>query len=85
MKLAIDRRQTLMYIPRINVILFGMVGFIKDKQVDLLHSDMTVHQAMIQDISRTDDHHVILEMLCPSLLAPKVDPHCTEEVSNFLV
>jgi hypothetical protein len=50
------------------MVLFGMVGFVKYKQVDLVHPDKGVDQALVKDLRCADDDHVIDEMLLPGFL-----------------
>jgi hypothetical protein len=48
------------------MLLFGMMCFIEYEQVDLLHSNKRVNQALMKNLACAYDNHFVLEMLIPS-------------------
>jgi hypothetical protein len=46
------------------------MGFIEYQEVDLFHSDVGVQQALVQNLRSTNNNHVLLEKLSPSLATP---------------
>ena len=63
----------------------GVVRFVKDQEVDLIHSDETVSKALVEHLRRTDDDLVLLEMICPDVLVPEVCLHGATEPCDFVV
>ena len=49
----------------IRVILFGVVGFVKDQQVDLVHPNVRVGKALVEDFGSTDNGHVLVKSSVP--------------------
>lgn len=67
------------------MVLLRMVSLVKDQQVDLIHPNKCVEQALVQYLCRADNSHVLLEVVLPRLLAPEVCAHGTVEVSHALI
>lgn len=61
------------------------MSFVKDQKIDLLYLQKPVEKALVQDLSRTDQYHVFLEMGVPGLLVPVVYAHAAVEQPNALI
>jgi len=62
-----------------------MVSFIEYQQVDLIHLNERMHEALKEDFCGAHEHHVFCEMLFPHRLRPQIGTHCTAEALNLLV
>lgn len=67
------------------MILFGVMCFIENQQVYLIHPHIRVKETLVQDLRRAYYHHVGVEMVVPGLLAPQVCSHGTEKLPDILV
>lgn len=70
---------------RVAMTFLGMMSLVENEQVDLLHLDERMHEALSEDLGGADNDHVLIEMLCPYLLRPEVAAHGTTEALHFLV
>ena len=62
-----------------------MMGLVKDKKVYLINRNERMRQALMEYLSCTNNDHVFLEDLPPSLFGPKIAAHLTTEAINFLI
>lgn len=67
------------------MVLFRVMCFIEDKQVDAVDCDEGVHEALVKHFCCTDNYHVVTEMLLPDILRPQVAAHLTTETLNVLI
>lgn len=67
------------------MILFGVMSFVENKQIDLIHSHVRVQETLVQYLCCANYHHVRLEILVPGLFAPKVCSHGAKELGDILV
>lgn len=52
------------------MVFLGVVGFVEDEEVYLADLDVGAEQALVQDLCRTDNHHVLFEVPVPCLFVP---------------
>ena len=52
------------------MILLRVMGFIEYEKVDLFHLYVRTEQTLAQNLCCTDYHHVLFEVLIPSLFTP---------------
>ena len=70
----------------IRMILFGVVCFIKDQQVDLVHSDVGMGEALVEDLGGADNGHILVKGLLPKGLAERdILDHVPAEFLNGIV
>lgn len=67
------------------MILFGVMSFVNDEKIYLSHGNERVHQTLIQYLGRTDDCHILLEMLIPHPFTPEIAIHLAAKPINLLV
>ena len=67
------------------MILFGVMGLVENKQIDLVHPHVRIEEALVQNLCRAHYHHVRFEVLIPSLFAPQICSHGTKELCDTLV
>lgn len=61
------------------------MSFVEDEEIDLIHGDERVHQALIENFCRTNNDHVLVEDFPPSLFRPKVAAHFSAKSFNLLI
>lgn len=49
---------------------FGMVSLIENQQVYLIHPNVGIQKALVQNFRCANYHHVIFEIFSPGLLVP---------------
>ena len=52
---------------RVGMILFGVVGFVENEQIDLVHGNEGMSKALIEDLRCADNDFVLGQPLLPSL------------------
>lgn len=62
-----------------------MVRLVEDEEIDLIHRNEGMHQALIEDLGCTDNDHIFCEHFPPSPLCPKIAAHLTTEALDLLV
>lgn len=67
------------------MIFLCVMGFIEYQEVDLFHSDVGVQQALVQNLRRTNNNHILLEKLSPSLATPEVRTESSKYVANIYI
>jgi hypothetical protein len=65
------------------MIFLRVMGFIEYQEVDLFHSDMGMQQALVQNLRRTNNNHIFLEKLSPSLATPEVKTKSSKYATNI--
>ena len=73
------------YKPRVCVVLFCVVSLVKYEKVYLLHFQECRLKAVAKYVCGTDDGHVVLEMLVPGSLTPRVNIHIAAKTLDLLV
>jgi len=63
----------------------GMVRFVKNQEIDLIHRDERVCEALVKYLCSTNDDLVLLEVVCPDILSPQVGSHGATESRDFMV
>ena len=64
---------------------FGMVSFIENQQVDLLHSYEGSIQAIFEDSRSTDHYFGFSKDVPPGLFRPHIAAHFSDKVFNWLI
>ena len=54
------------------MILFGVMCLIEDQQVDILHPDVGIQKAVVQDIGGTDYNHALTQRFLPYFFTPEI-------------
>lgn len=72
-------------IPCIWMILLCMVGFVKDKEVDLVHADEGTHETLMENFRRAENYHILLELLLPDFFSPMIGTHLATKTLDRLI
>lgn len=72
-------------IPCIWMILLCMVGFVKDKEVDLVHADKGTHETLMENFRRAENYHILLELLLPDFFGPMIGTHLATKTLDRLI
>ena len=68
----------------IGMALLCVMDFVKDEQIDLIHANETMGQAMMQDIGSANHNHVFHKHFLPRAGRPEVTAHGTTEFLSFV-
>lgn len=61
------------------------MGFVEDKDVDLVHFDETIQQTMIENFCRANNDHVLVEPFFPCALFPEIGTHGAVDEGHVLI
>lgn len=67
------------------MILLCVVGFVKDKEIDLVHTYEGSVETLMKNFRCADDYHVLLQLLQPDFLSPVICTHLATEALDRLI
>lgn len=67
------------------MVLLRMMSLVKYQQVNLVHSNESIEQALVQYLRSANNDHVLLKVILPRLLVPQVRTHGAVEMSHALI
>lgn len=82
---VLGRILTKSYEPCVGVVLLGVMGFIKNHEVDLFYLHKSIEKAFLKNGGCADYDHVFIELNFPRLLVPVIYPHIAVQVTDALV
>lgn len=62
-----------------------MVGFVKDKEVNLVHADEGTHETLMENFRCAENYHILPQLLLPDFLSPMIGTHLATEALDRLI
>lgn len=67
------------------MILLGMMRFIEYEEIDLVNSNKSMKEALVEHLGSTHNNHVLGEVLTPRVLFPEICAHGSTKAINVLI